>query len=43
MKMKWWALCRTFDIFKAIANMCCRIMERINKKLGEINKQMEGR
>ncbi|MBO7662412.1 MAG: hypothetical protein J6U01_03490 [Clostridia bacterium] len=43
MKMKWWALCRVFDFFKTIANGCVRIMERINGRLGELNKKMEER
>lgn len=41
MKMKWWALCRVFDFFKTIANGCVRIMERINGRLGELNKKMD--
>ena len=43
MKMEWWMLCRVFDFHKMIANRCCRIMERINKRLGELNKMMEER
>ena len=39
MKMKLWALCKTFDFFKAIANGCIRIMERINGRLIELNKK----
>lgn len=43
LKMEWRALCRVFDFFKAIANGCVRIMERINGRLGELNKKMEER
>lgn len=41
MKMEWWALCRVFDLVKTIANGCVRIMERINRRIGELNKKME--
>lgn len=43
MNIKWWALCKAFDFFKAIANGSTKMMERINRKGKELIKEMEER
>ena len=43
MNIQWWAFCKAFDFFKAIANGSTKMMERINKRLKELIKEMEER